>query len=1457
MKINIFYLSLLLVCITLTTNYVNADKTFTYMSHQYKLLDTQYNWDGAYKMAESLGGYIAAFETYDEFVKVNEGLQIPVGNLVWLGAKVGADIYNWMWINGSTRNSPFYSSIPMSRCPLFCGQFEGNLVSTQIHFVAGPDNMKWLPSSQKDLHYLVVEIEPNGISPQVSIMDNGAYWVSIYNIPGFIKGVTTVDVTNPSGNRVGCTSTSSTTANSITCNFEVAPLQSYAGAFSVSLTTNGVVRDYPNLFTFSQPWVSTVRYFAATPNAVTLTGGNFLMIQNTTLCPFVINGLRCASYVIYQDQVNRLADIAFLTFAQSMASKKLFPIEINLQEYGNYVYSARPAILEETTMQLYSFLPPLKYSDSAAWVKSLAVYKDPGYVANINNTALVNFVKSQLPSDSPKQIWQNIQTNALTFDLTYQSSPYSNSFANTTGQIGFSSVYYVDTNVPSLVGVGPLDKSLFPTFVIYGTLTPTQFPNSDCSMWTQGGSANINMNTMAWLYATTSWYFNGQGPVLPSSYSISGTNVNINGAPSINSTTSNFIASVVFSNNDRPSMTRTMNVSCSFGAPSIDSITMNSPTNMTIAGFNLGNQFILNVNGKPVYTELNTVEFRAVNLNVYLPPASTLSITVTVGNKTSAAKSLVTSGNYPWLTSVTPNRFSVAATQTLIATGTNFGAQPQTPVLKFGVKGNEVICTFGAWINSTSFSCSLAAPPSNLRDMPLRVTTFSVDGSSGIPNMDLYVSFNNIKVTNLIQNDLAVTMIGDYFDLYSQAWIITVGGGSPTSVACTSATTCTFQLSAQCKDGQFKVDASALGSVFTQTQYWKPILQVASSPISLTSAVSGYFIGATTKVIFGAYLSQPSTTVSITGSDPFFITLPLMVGNNVPITFYNDINQQSKVYYGAFPPPTINSFAQNGDTITFQGNFFGSNTNTFGAAIGGLNVQATRFSSISYTSVSVNIANTSRSGDITISAGGQTSQPFRINLKPVIESITSPPVVGGLITLTGKSIAPFSFDNTKVLEFKINGNGCVNPTFGDSENQTVVCTAPRGVGIATFSVYVPNTNIEPTNFTVQYQKPTVISSSSTIFGRANLVTITGTNFANVDLSVTIGGQPCTAPQASTDGTTVICNFASTVQSTVALTVNVTVSSFSDAKDVFIYIAPTVCPTDCGQGTCDTMKGTCKCYAGWIGSVCSFKISTNTTSFAPQLDSYSDSVLGSGYDSPFFVSIHELREVDASGTIISQKLIKEITWTKTVSGNLNTYSGSVGNANIEIKANIITTAGTYNFLGDSFDTKPNSLKYTINISKWDFVNPANSLKVVFIYAGVKSSLCVDSQVVLSGRTADNSFTRYVEINTATAILQSYYADRMESDGGKFRSAKIDILPSTDPSMPTTTTSNSNAIYAMTAISIENFSSYAIIDPYFVTTLIDREICDINSANTNFDLKWKFPVVSDIPITRVLNYHIKYL
>ncbi|KAF2070098.1 hypothetical protein CYY_008582 [Polysphondylium violaceum] len=166
----------------------------------------------------------------------------------------------------------------------------------------------------------------------------------------------------------------------------------------------------------------------------------------------------------------------------------------------------------------------------------------------------------------------------------------------------------------------------------------------------------------------------------------------------------------------------------------------------------------------------------------------------------------------------------------------------------------------------------------------------------------------------------------------------------------------------------------------------------------------------------------------------------------------------------------------------------------------------------------------------------------------------------GTVTITGTSFLNFD------LVVSIGGSACLN-AIASQDHKEITCNFKSDVTLTDINTslqiivaYEPNFTTQNSVFQYVLENPIITSSTSTLYGTAEKVTISGSMFFNFDLTVSIGGSTCLNAVASQDNKEITCDFKSDVQvpnTKTPLEVLISMDSmkYISKSSVFYYIEP--------------------------------------------------------------------------------------------------------------------------------------------------------------------------------------------------------------------------------------------------------------------------------------------------------------
>ncbi|EGC40445.1 hypothetical protein DICPUDRAFT_15157, partial [Dictyostelium purpureum] len=264
-----------------------------------------------------------------------------------------------------------------------------------------------------------------------------------------------------------------------------------------------------------------------------------------------------------------------------------------------------------------------------------------------------------------------------------------------------------------------------------------------------------------------------------------------------------------------------------------------------------------------------------------------------------------------------------------------------------------------------------------------------------------------------------------------------------------------------------------------------------------------------------------------------------------------------------------------------------------------------------------------------------------------------------------------------------------------------------------------------------------------------------------------------------------------------------------------------------HGSCNNQTG-CVCIYPWRGKSCNSHIVEpeipvpNPNEPSTEIQVPNDNIQNTLYKS--LISLVSLRELDYKGTVIKTHPFDQ-KWqyseiTKLKSNYLKNLTTSA-----DINTTISTTLEWFNetkatsFAGQDFEMYANSIKYSIEISKYPFVSPLNSLQLIMsaTFSSNSSDSCSFREY---GDTTSGDNSNYIKVQIDNKSLYGRFIKRGIINDKKIVSLSNIFL---DSSMNRISSQSESQSYI--GIIIPQFSKNAIIDPDF-SVLLDNDFASSN-------------------------------
>ncbi|EGG21098.1 IPT/TIG domain-containing protein [Cavenderia fasciculata] len=543
------------------------------------------------------------------------------------------------------------------------------------------------------------------------------------------------------------------------------------------------------------------------------------------------------------------------------------------------------------------------------------------------------------------------------------------------------------------------------------------------------------------------------------------------------------------------------------------------------------------------------------------------------------------------------------------------------------------------------------------------------------------------------------------------------------------------------------------------------------------------------------------------------------------------------------------------NSLTISGSDFSDNAQVVQATIGG---ESLVLVSVTHTEIIVTVPDSARNGLVQVTVSGLVSNEIQYALQPVLLAVTPTTKLltsGAKVTVTGYFLS--STDSLdQPLQLIINQNYTVV-----GENRSIVfsylspsinspysleLSIPIGHDSFEVSAYYPSTNLQSNSILVQYHEPIVTSATPVQKNVGGDVTIYGQSFGDGDnLTVTIDTVECTDAKLL-DATVVspqkiVCHFDASVDTPLNQTLNVTVTAHSlvGTGAVFLYTKELTCPNNCSlHGICQPLTGKCLCDAGYLSSPdCSTKDDGNVKPVDPNVDPNGNTTFPAKVN--FTIAISHLREINLlDNSILKTLSTKNLVWNvSTVSDSQKLYTGRFPTdpAVILVTITNFKDAGSIVFAGETIPIEPNSVKYEVTITDWEWVQALSTLEIIYNTKTDKKSTfnCEEKDTALTS-TQDSESLYSFQLDTGSSVLNARFSTRMIVDS-RIVPSKVLLLDANDElyGKVNTTEKEYNLLVAMQS---PHFTESTVLDPTFSSLLKSETKTECGSTSN-----WRIPVI----------------
>ncbi|KAN0037461.1 hypothetical protein ACTFIV_002809 [Dictyostelium citrinum] len=579
------------------------------------------------------------------------------------------------------------------------------------------------------------------------------------------------------------------------------------------------------------------------------------------------------------------------------------------------------------------------------------------------------------------------------------------------------------------------------------------------------------------------------------------------------------------------------------------------------------------------------------------------------------------------------------------------------------------------------------------------------------------------------------------------------------------------------------------------------------------------------------------------------------VGSNHQIQVSVNQTRYSNFETFSYFPPTISYFYQTDNQFEISGTCFGVNSNDNKVYYNNILVDSV----VSSTNHLIfTLLDNFSNGELYIQVGDQKSNIFTTLLSPVIKSISKKPYVDGssIITVSGRYFSNLNFQTQKftpiTFEFTLDNDpsnsNLLTCIYIDSVSYSCkFTTIGYGNAILVATKTDESINLKSNTFTVSYQEPKVIKSTSLFYQVPGLINVTVESYSPNSLQLFISNSECTNPIVLLNKQ-VQCNYNADVPPNVdgkSLNITVISNQMVGINEVFYYNKRYECPNNCSNhGICNFINGQCQCFNDWQSIDCSQEKQPPLPE--PVIDDKGETTLNGNDNINFTVSITHLREIDINYKTIKLLPLKDIKWNNRtqISKTESYFNGTFENDSVQVELDVTFYKDQVNidFAGDTILIPSNSMKYIIEISNWNFTSSTNNLQV--IYNSQTTAYYDNGCDIIQANSSSNEnegskvseSISWFQLVSGNSAMDAKFSRRMFVDE-KVRMASVSILDSNDPLY--TLTKQSDSYNKLIAITTPYFKSNVKLDPSFSSLIqpsTSTSECDEN--------KWKIPVIAVI-------------
>eukprot|EP01132_Coremiostelium_polycephalum_P000604 gene604-752_t len=302
--------------------------------------------------------------------------------------------------------------------------------------------------------------------------------------------------------------------------------------------------------------------------------------------------------------------------------------------------------------------------------------------------------------------------------------------------------------------------------------------------------------------------------------------------------------------------------------------------------------------------------------------------------------------------------------------------------------------------------------------------------------------------------------------------------------------------------------------------------------------------------------------------------------------------------------------------------------------------------------------------------------------------------------------------------------------------------------------------------------------------QGGIVTIFGKNFGMNTKDIAklyVDGVDISPDIINVDNQKIVCTVPSG-NGSVSVEVSI-IGYWAYKADLLTYkeaVEPIKCPgnPECSEkGTC--VNGKCFCNDGWSGEICDYAQTESNVTIGENPNPVITSKNLTAENITFGFFVRSILEINGTNSVVKEHFFSS--WNLTESSDSRwVFLNNETTAQINCTLEYFKEPKTRRFANMDLNIAANSLKLSVNISGWQYLQTTNHLSLTIeSYVKYTTSQCIDDETNVTTDGDINSLN-YIQIQRNNQVFYGRFLDRVEC-GGRASISKSSIYQKTNDSI----------------------------------------------------------------------------